>query len=342
MKEYKDLYTEDISKASVYRRNYLSSVYDLADSVLTEKSKIREEYITPVKLKNNREKYISDFKEIIGKPLFDRKKHNDVQKIFVGCDGQGYIYRLVFSFEKNIKFCGLLFVPFDVKEKVPLVIAIHGGEGTPELISDMYGQNYYSHIVRRLLDRNVAVFAPQLLIWDGKRFGDSFDRFEIDAKYKALGSSLTAFECECIIGALDYLIQADFVDSEKIGITGLSYGGYYSIVTAVLDERIKAVYSSCVFNDRAKYSRPDFVYKDMFEKFLDAETVALIYPRAVYIEAGKRDCFFSLEGAEKEYERLKKYYSGQKNNLVFKITDSGHKYDDEDEGIEFLINKLNN
>ena len=340
MKEYKDLYTEEIKKASPYRRNYLESVLGVADFASKENEAKRKEYITPQKLKENRSKYLSDFKRIIGEPLFDRTKQCNVQKIFVGLDEQGYIYRLVFEFEKNINFCGLLFVPFDVKGKTPLITVIHGGDGTPELISDIYGENYYSHITRRILDRKAIVFAPQLLIWDGKRFGDKFDRFELDAKFKMLGSSLTAFECECIMGALDYLSNADFVDSERIGITGLSYGGYYSLITAILDDRIKSVYSSCVFNDRVKYSRPDFVYRDLSKKFLDAEMTALIYPRALYIEAGKNDGIFKIDGALSEYERLKAYYTENPTKLVFKVTDNGHKYDESDEGIEFLFDNL--
>ncbi len=337
MKNYDGLYTEDIAKAKVYRSSYLDSVINVAKAEADIKTKCRNDYINLEKLRKDRDKYLTDFKSMLGKPLFDRKVKNEVQKIFVSIDGQGYIYRLVFNFEKDIKFYGLLFVPFDAKEKIPLVVNIHGGDGTPELMADIYGENYYSHITRRLLDRKVAVFCPQLLIWDSKRFGSRFDRFEVDAKYKSLGSSLTSFECECIMGAIDYLSECDFVDSERIGITGLSYGAYYSIYVAALDQRIKAVYSSCVFNDRIKYSRPDFVYKDMAEKFLDAEVCALISPRALYIEAGKHDCIFSVDGAITEIERLKEYYSDCSERLVFEVTDNGHKYSDTDEGIDFLM-----
>ncbi|MBR5322331.1 MAG: acetylxylan esterase [Clostridia bacterium] len=340
MREYKDLYTEEIQKAAPYRQNYLKSVLRLAYSESKKVGEERKEYITPKKLKENRAKYVSDFKKIIGKPLFDRSKKCDVQKIFVGIDEQGYIYRLVFEFEKDIKFCGLLFVPFDAKEKLSLITVLHGGDGTPELISDMYGENYYSHITRRIIDRRAVVFAPQLLIWDGKRFGDKFERFTINSRFEMLGGSLTAFECECMMGALDYLSKSDYVDSERIGITGLSYGGYYSLVMAVLDERIKSVYSSCVYNDRVKYSRVDFVYRDMAKKFLDAEMTALISPRALYIEAGKNDLYFNLDGAQSEYERLKEYYIDNPSKLVFKATDTGHKYDETDDGIEFLFNNL--
>lgn len=340
MKDYRDTYTEEISKAAVYRKGYLDSVKSLTDLVAVENANKREDYFSREKLIKNRGFYLESFKRMLGDPLFDRRKGCSLQKIFVSCDSQGYIYRLVFSFEKGIKFYGMLFVPFDAKEKLPLVVALHGGDGTPELISDIYGQNYYSHITRRLLDRKVAVFAPQLLIWDGKRFGNRFDRFETDARFKALGSSLASFECECMMGALDELLTADFVDGSSVGVTGLSYGGYYSLVLAALDERIKAVYSSCVFNDRIKYSRPDFTYFNMSESFLDAETAALIYPRALYIEAGKNDGFFSPDGAVREYDRLKGFYADRPEKLVFKLTDTGHKYDDTDEGIDFLLSNI--
>ena len=33
-------------------------------------------------------------------------------------------------------------------------------------------------------------------------------------------------------------------------MVGISYGAYFSLMTAACDTRIKAVYSSCFFNDR--------------------------------------------------------------------------------------------
>ena len=340
MKNYEGLFTEPVEDAFIYRRGYLNSVLAVADAEAEKIAQNRKEYISPEKLWENREKYLGDFKKILGNPLFDRKVKNEVSKIYLGMDGQGYIYRLVFKFEKNIEFCGLLFVPFDVKEKTPLVVALHGGAGTPELMSDMYGENYYSHITRRLLDRKVAVFCPQLLIWDDKRFGNKYDRFALDAKFKMMGSSLIAFEAECIRGAIDYLSKETFIDQEKIGITGLSYGGYYSLICAILDERFKSVYSCCAFNDRMKNPRPDFVYKNMAENFLDAEMTALIFPRALYIEVGKYDGIFKCGGALSEIKELEKYYAKQPDRLVFSLVEGGHMYSSTDEGIDFLTNNL--
>ena len=90
MNEYKDLYTEDIEKASVFRRNYLESVLSLSCDVAEEKKNSREEYISPEKLKNNREKYLADFKELIGDPFQAYPSYpgheEDLRSMSVHCD----------------------------------------------------------------------------------------------------------------------------------------------------------------------------------------------------------------------------------------------------------------
>ncbi len=338
-----DLYTEDISRASCYRRDYLESVKGIINETALHKEQLRESYFSGGFVYKNRQRYIDNFKKLLGNPLFDRNAGCNMQRIFVSCDSQGYIYRLIFNFEKNIKFYGMLFVPFDAKDNSPFITAIHGGEGTPELCADIYGKNYYSHMVRRLIDKGAVVFVPQLLLWDGVKFGNKFSRNDIDASFKLLGSSITRFECECIMGAVDSILESDInkiIDKNNLGIMGLSYGGYYSIITSVLDERMKSVYCSCVFNDRVKYSRPDFAYTGAADKMLDAEMACLIYPRALYIEAGKNDCFFGCDSAKKEFDRLKKICPDDWDKLVFKATDTGHKLDECDDGINFLIENI--
>lgn len=345
MKEYSDIYTENIEAARPFRAAYLDSVKQL---ILKEKAKREEErnaYISPEMLKNNREKYLSDFKKLLGSPLFERDAVPDFEKSFVASDSQCDIYRMRISPTEGINFSGLLFVPYNIYGKAPLILSLHGGEGTPELAADMYGPNYYSHMIRRLLDYGVVVFAPQLLLWDGKVFGSKFSRENTDANFRQLGGSITAFEAECIRSSIDCFEReefSDFIDKEKIGIMGLSYGGYFSLITAALDERIKSVYSSCVFNDRIRYPRPDFAYFDMAKTFLDAETAALVAPRPLYIEASENDCFFRPDGAVNEYNRLKPYYEAYNaaQRLVFKLKKGGHTLDTDNDGIEFLINRL--
>ena len=49
--------------------------------------------------------------------------------------------------------------------------------------------------------------------------------------------------------AIDYLQSLDFVDGEKIGMVGHSYGGHSTIFAAALDERIKAAWANGPVSD---------------------------------------------------------------------------------------------
>ncbi|MBO5897786.1 MAG: hypothetical protein J6R04_02115, partial [Clostridia bacterium] len=85
----------------------------------------------------------------------------------VGEDEDAVIYRVIVYITPEIPQYGLLFVPHGAT-RLPLIVAQHGGSGTPELCSDMNGQNNYAHMTRRVLRRGAVVYAPQLLLWNYK------------------------------------------------------------------------------------------------------------------------------------------------------------------------------
>ena len=60
---------------------------------------------------------------------------------------------------------------------------------------------------------------------------------------------------------------------------GLSYGGYFSLMTAAADKRIKSIYAAGFFNDRSKICFDDWKYNDSLNTFCDAEIAALCAPR---------------------------------------------------------------
>ena len=49
------------------------------------------------------------------------------------------------------------------------------------------------------------------------------------------------------MNAITYMCKKDYVNEDKIGMIGLSYGGYYTMHTMAADTRIKAGYSNAVF-----------------------------------------------------------------------------------------------
>jgi len=347
MSEY--TYTEERDKARPYRQGYLDDVTAYAEKLRRKAEAKRAAYVDAAKMTADREGYRRDFLTLLSHPLDEYTPAVCPYRLtHLYGDEKTDIFRLKVETMAEIGFVGLLFLPKGVQqkaakgEKSPLVLAMHGFEGTPELASDVYQPNFYSRMVKRILAREASVFVPQTLMWNGREFGPKLDRCEIDARLRMGGQSINALEIFCLRRCLDTFCAQPYIDPERIGMVGISYGAYFSLMTAACDTRIKAVYSSCFFNDRFRYPRIEMVYPTLFERFGDAETAALVCPRALYIEVGKHDCFFAPDSAEREFEKLLPYYkaANAEDNLRFCCYDGGHKLSDTDEGFAFFFDRL--
>lgn len=340
----KNLYAEEMSDSNPYREIYAASVNRYIDKLRSESGKTRSGFINPQSLAADRELYRIAFYTMLGKPLTEYSDQLPLpvaSKEFIGKDDLGTIYRVLIDITEGFTFYGILFLPvnFDDTVEYPLIISQHGGGGTPELCSDFYFETNYSNMTRRVQEKNAVVFAPQLLLWDKNNYSTEYNRENTDNSLKQLGSSITALEIFCIMRSIDYFCAQQYVNADKIGMIGLSYGGLYTLVTAAADTRIKSAYSSCFFNDRLTYNRNDWVWFNAADTFLDAETAALIAPRRLYIEAGKRDTLFDYRSAIIEYERLIPYYAAAQasDNLCFNVFDGDHMLDYNNKGLDFFL-----
>jgi hypothetical protein len=190
---------------------------------------------------------------------------------------------------------------------------------------------------RRVLRQGVAVFAPQLLRWD-EIYGPSHDFVQIDRWLKQLGGSAAALELWCLRRSLDYLVSRRRVDGERIGMIGLSYGGFHTLFAAALDTRIRVAVSSCFFNDRRRYSWADWVWFDAANRFLDAEVAALVCPRHLAIEVGVQDELFDAQSAALEARKVQSIYQqlGIAGRFRYVEHRGGHELDTGPETIVFL------
>ena len=123
---------------------------------------------------------------------------------------------------------------------------------------------------------------------------------------------------------------------------GLSYGGYFSLLTAASDERIKSVYAAGFFNDRTKIAFGDWMYHNSANTFCDAEIAALCAPRRLQIDVGKTDGVFDYKSSIAEAERASSYYDkfGAGEEFRFTLWDGGHRFDSSDEGFRFFFDKI--
>lgn len=331
-------YREEKDFTKSYKEDYVKGLEYIIQERLKNAETIRNEYIAEVFLEQ--EKYRDDFKKMLGWPLV--KYHTDklpaVKSKLLDEEDDYKVYRMQFEFLEGLNMTGLFFKLNGDNEK-PLVIVQHGKLGTPELISGIYGNTAnYNDMLSRVRKKGVHVFAPQLLLWDDE-YGVGFDRDNIDARLKAVGSSITAIEIFGIIRILDYFEHEDYVSS--FGMMGLSYGGFYSLYTAAIDIRIKSVISCSFFNKRDVIGWSDWTWFESAKKFDDAEVACLIYPRKLYIEIGNKDELFDYKYGIESFEKLKKMCKKIGTEWVdFKVFSGTHEFYHADEHIQKLVNDI--
>jgi dipeptidyl-peptidase-4 len=122
---------------------------------------------------------------------------------------------------------------FDPGQKYPVVFTIYGGPGTPSVM------NRYRFSPHFLAQQGIIVLSVDHL------GSGHFGKKGMDAMYRQLGRR----EMHDYIQVVEYLRTLPFIDSERIGITGASYGGY---LTALALTR-GAGYFCCGYADSGVY-----------------------------------------------------------------------------------------
>lgn len=344
----KKIFEEAPEAADSYRRAYSQGIGDFIASENRRHRELRAAFVTPEALAAEPEKYRSVYRRMLGLDAFPSQQEGKPICEYVGEDEISRIYRLVVYPQALIPFYSLLLIPHGAQRPMPLVIAQHGGGGTPELCSDMCGKNNYSHMVQRLLERGAAVLAPQLLLWAREELETArahpiaYDRGKTDRELKRFGTSVTALEIVGIQRSLDYVLTMDEIEQEQVGMIGLSYGGYFTLHTMAAEPRIKAGYSAGAFNDRDAVAMADWHYQGSAGLFQDAETAGLCAPRKLYVQVGKADPVFDYRYAVPEAERAAEYFKafGCPENFVFDLWEGGHRVSDDDAGFDFLFSAL--
>lgn len=344
----KKIWEDSPSNADVYRKDYVNGIQKYIERKNTESKLKRQSFMPPEKLAENRDFYRKLYRDMLGVDKVLEEKGSVCEKIYVGEDDMCSIYRLKLYITKEIPFYAMFLIPHR-EGPVPLVIAQHGGGGTPELCCNFVGKNNYNNMVQRLLKRGVAVIAPQLLLWSleeketMRKHDIPYDRGAIDNSLKRFGISMTALEISGIMRCIDYACTMPIINSDSIGMIGLSYGGYFTLHTMAADERIKAGYAAGFFNDRDVYDWSDWCYKGSALTFQDAEVAALCAPRKLYISVGKQDPVFDYKSACAEAERVRDFYisCGCENNYCFSLWEGGHTIEDSDRGYDFIFEALN-
>ncbi|MBQ8203524.1 MAG: dienelactone hydrolase family protein [Clostridia bacterium] len=333
-------YTEDKINSKEGKEEYVNNLLDIIEKRQEEAKKIRRDYISDIF--SNQEKYRNDFKEMLGWPLVNYKAEGapkvTLEKLFENETHESF--RMSLQVLEGLSVSGLFF-KVKSKEAKPLVLVQHGGLGTPEFIAGFYGgTSNYNDMLERVASNGVHVFATQLLLWDKPSYEVDFNRENIDARLKRVGSSITAIEVFALTRILDYFEDKDYV--KNFGMVGMSYGGFYTLFTTAVDTRIKSAVSSSFFNTRDKVGWSDWVWHNSAYKFDDAEVACLVYPRRIHLAIGDNDELFNYKHSEKSFEEIKEICKEVGTDWVkLQIYEGTHEFIKDDEAINTLINDLN-
>lgn len=331
-------YEEEVAASNPLRteqaRELDAYILALKDNRARLDALFRPDYASPAAFEKSAAPFRQAFCDSIGYPPPGDVPSTEPTFKPIGTDSLGTYYRAMIPILPGVHAEGIYIVPRNLTGKAPLIIAMHGGGGSPEVALFHGGANYHD-MVRGGVKRGYIVFAPQHL-FSAEGYPKDVRR-QIDDRLRLVGTSLTAVEIAKITRSLDVLLKRPEVDAGRVGMVGLSYGGYYALVTPALDPRIKVSVCSCYYGvQESRYAADelsipsDFRFQDRFTLFRDGDLVALICPRALQIQAGATDGVHHREGGKllaplsaSYYEKLQ--LSSRFQHLVF---EGGHEFHD--------------
>jgi dienelactone hydrolase len=303
-----DRHTQLVLRESPFvRQQFMKKLYDVANKKdLAAYEKVADEY---------REVFKHDVIGAFDDPLLPAnprsRKAYDKEK-WTG-------YEVVLDVWPDVFAYGILLVPKDLKpgEKRPVVVCQHGLEGRPQhLVEGDHGA--YHDYAAKLAERGFVTFAPQNLYIFQDRFRT------LQRKANPLGKTLFSIIIPQHQQITDWLKTLPFVDGERIGFYGLSYGGKSAMRIPPLVKNYCLSICSADFNewvDKNASTRNPHSYVwtgeyeifewDLGSTFNYAEMAALIAPRPFMVERGHFDTVASDETVAHEFAKVRHHYAAR-------------------------------
>ncbi len=260
-------------------------------------------------------------------------------------------YEVVLDVWKGVFAYGILLLPNDLQpgERRPVVVCQHGLEGRPQDTADPRIESVYHSYAAQLADRGFITYAPQ-----NPYIG--VDAFRvIQRKANPIKWSLFSLIVRQHERTLDWLAEQPFVDADRIGFYGLSYGGKTAMRVPALLDRYACSICSADFNEwivknatvdsrysymfTGEYEMPEF---DLGNTFNYGEMAGLIAPRPFMVERGHDDGVAPDEWVAHEYAVVRRLYVrlGIADRTEIEFFDGGHQINS-DGTFKFLHRHLN-
>jgi dienelactone hydrolase len=215
---------------------------------------------------------------------------------------------------------GLLLLPKDLtpNERRPVVVCQHGLEGRPQDLIGEAGYRAYKAFAAQLAERGYITFAPQNLYIFRDRFRT------LQRKANPLKKTLFSVIVPQHQQILNWLKTLPFVDTERVALYGLSYGGKTAmrvppLVTDYCLSICSADFNEWVDKNASTRNPHSYVFTGEYEifefdlgsTFNYAEMAALIAPRPFMVERGHFDGVASDETVGWEFAKVRFLYAAK-------------------------------
>ena len=234
-------------------------------------------------------------------------------------------YEVVLDVMDEVIAYGILTLPKDLDlqsgKKLPVVVCQHGLEGRPQDVVGEPKYRAYKAFATRLAEEGFITFSPQ----NGYRYYDLFRMQQFKAQ--SIGKTLFSTIVPQHLQITDWLASLPFVEEDKIGFYGLSYGGKSAMRIPPLVERYCLSICSADFNEwvwknaatdegSLRYSYANKGEYEIFEwnlggAFNYAEMAALIAPRPFMVERGHFDGVAPDERVGFEFGKVRHLYQAK-------------------------------
>ena len=229
-------------------------------------------------------------------------------------------YEVMLDVRPGIVAGGILLIPTDLKpgEKRPVVVCQHGLEGTPLDTIQAEGRTFaaYKNFSEKLVQQGLIVYAPQNP-YRGR------DRFRtLQRKSNPMQRSLFSYIIPQHESTLAWLSSLPFIDGERIGFYGLSYGGKTAVRVPPFVKQYQFSICSGDFNEWVRKNvdsahRYSYVFHGEYEMFEwnmghvanYAELSYLMAPRPFMVERGHNDGVAPDEWVAAEYAKVRRFYT---------------------------------
>ncbi len=247
--------------------------------------------------------------------------------------------KITFASEPGDRVPAYVLIPNNLTAPAPAMLCLHqttrSGKDEPVGLSGR-ATLHYAH---ELAELGFVCIVP-----DYPSFGEYPYDFKKQGGHYASGSMKAIWNNHRAIDVLETMPE---VDHDKIGCIGHSLGGHNSLFTAVFDQRIRAVVTSCGFtpfhdyfggkiagwtSDRYMPRLRDIYGNDADRVPFDFyEVLTAIAPRAVFINAPLHDSNFDVVGVKKAVAAVGPAYKLRQasERLTVRYPDSAHDFPDE-------------